>query len=73
VLEEVGLATCVWASPHHAERGEAQRMKLAAHLVPAARRADFSSATVEEKEERKKARAGKGALYIFDEPTTACT
>jgi excinuclease ABC subunit A len=25
---------------------------------------------VEEKEERKKARAGKGALYIFDEPTT---
>jgi excinuclease ABC subunit A len=31
---------------------------------------DFEPETDDEKEQRKKARAGKGALYIFDEPTT---
>src|SRR5205823_3069162 len=50
--------------------GEAQRMKLASHLIPAVRARDFEAQTPEEKEERKKRRAGKGALYIFDEPTT---
>src|SRR5205807_8890265 len=51
--------------------GEAQRMKLAAHLIPAGRvRGNQVIETHEEKEQRRRARAGKGALYIFDEPTT---
>ena len=46
-------------------------MKLAAHLIPAGRtRGNGESETPEEREERRRARAGKGALYIFDEPTT---
>jgi len=45
-------------------------MKLAAQLVPTVRARDFEAESDEEKEERKKKRAGKGALYIFDEPTT---
>src|SRR5262249_60265875 len=47
-------------------------MKLAAHLVPAGRPHGFRAEleTPEEKERRKRARAGKGTLYIFDEPTT---
>jgi excinuclease ABC subunit A len=71
VLEEVGLGYLrLGQSATTLSGGEAQRMKLAAHLVPAGRPSAPASESLEEKEERKKARAGKGTLYIFDEPTT---
>jgi excinuclease ABC subunit A len=71
VLEEVGLGYLrLGQSATTLSGGEAQRMKLAAHLVPAGRPHGLAGETPEEKEERKKARAGKGTLYIFDEPTT---
>jgi excinuclease ABC subunit A len=71
VLEEVGLGYLrLGQSATTLSGGEAQRMKLAAHLVPAGRPRTFSDETPEQKEERKRTRAGKGTLYIFDEPTT---
>src|SRR5262249_45722155 len=73
VLEEIGLGYLrLGQSATTLSGGEAQRMKLAAHLVPAGRQRGFAEEpeTPEEREQRKKARAGKGTLYIFDEPTT---
>jgi excinuclease ABC subunit A len=73
VLEEVGLGYLrLGQSATTLSGGEAQRMKLAAHLMPAGRPRAFASGTEtdEEREQRKQARAGKGTLYIFDEPTT---
>jgi excinuclease ABC subunit A len=47
-------------------------MKLAAHLTPTGkpRTPTAGPETDEQREQRKLARAGKGTLYIFDEPTT---
>ncbi len=63
-LDEVGLGYLrLGQSATTLSGGEAQRMKLAAHLQPAARGAGKStngSATL----------LGKRILYIFDEPTT---
>ena len=60
-LEEVGLGYLrLGQSATTLSGGEAQRMKLAAHLQPAAREAGRSSG---EKLKRR-------LLYIFDEPTT---
>jgi len=73
VLEEIGLGYLrLGQSATTLSGGEAQRMKLAAHLIPAGRPRSFGDGPerVEEKEQRKRARAGKGTLYIFDEPTT---
>jgi excinuclease ABC subunit A len=71
VLEEVGLGYLrLGQSATTLSGGEAQRMKLAAHLIPAGRPHGLAGESPEEKEERKRARAGKGTLYIFDEPTT---
>jgi excinuclease ABC subunit A len=71
VLEEVGLGYLrLGQSATTLSGGEAQRMKLAAHLVPTGRPKPFEGETEEEREQRKQARAGKGTLYIFDEPTT---
>jgi excinuclease ABC subunit A len=62
VLEEVGLGYLrLGQSATTLSGGEAQRMKLAAHL-PGAREAGRTSAT--------EARRRHRALYIFDEPTT---
>ena len=70
-MEDVGLGYIkLGQSAVTLSGGEAQRMKLAAHLVPAGRPRNFEPETEEEKETRKRARAGKGTLYIFDEPTT---
>jgi excinuclease ABC subunit A len=64
VLEEVGLGYLrLGQSATTLSGGEAQRMKLAAHLQPAAR----ESARVGKEEGR---RRWPHLLYIFDEPTT---
>jgi len=71
VLEEVGLGYLrLGQSATTLSGGEAQRMKLAAHLASGGRPQALGAESPEEKEQRKKARAGKGTLYIFDEPTT---
>jgi excinuclease ABC subunit A len=63
VLDEVGLGYLrLGQSATTLSGGEAQRMKLAAHLQPAAR----ELRTRANGEERRKSRM----LYIFDEPTT---
>jgi excinuclease ABC subunit A len=63
LLEEVGLGYLrLGQSATTLSGGEAQRMKLAAHLQPAARESGRSSRSGESPRQR--------VLYIFDEPTT---
>ena len=65
VLEEVGLGYLrLGQSATTLSGGEAQRMKLAAHLQPAAREARRLSQSTDEPRRR------RHILYIFDEPTT---
>jgi excinuclease ABC subunit A len=66
VLEEVGLGYLrLGQSATTLSGGEAQRMKLAAHLQPAAREIGRPSAARPEESRRR-----RRLLYIFDEPTT---
>jgi excinuclease ABC subunit A len=63
VLEEVGLGYLrLGQSATTLSGGEAQRIKLAAHLQPRAR--DYAPQVPEEQRRRRR------MLYIFDEPTT---
>jgi len=65
VLEEVGLGYLrLGQSATTLSGGEAQRMKLAAHLQPANREIGRLGARQDE------VRRGRRMLYIFDEPTT---
>ncbi len=65
VLEEVGLGYLrLGQSATTLSGGEAQRMKLAAHLQPASRDIGRPSSTAERSRRRNR------MLYIFDEPTT---
>ena len=65
VLEEVGLGYLrLGQSATTLSGGEAQRMKLAAHLQPASRDIGRPSNSAE------RARRRSRMLYIFDEPTT---
>jgi excinuclease ABC subunit A len=66
VLEEVGLGYLrLGQSATTLSGGEAQRMKLAAHLQPAAREIGRPSGARPEESRRR-----RRLLYIFDEPTT---
>jgi excinuclease ABC subunit A len=66
VLEEVGLGYLrLGQSATTLSGGEAQRMKLAAHLQPAAREIGRPSAARQYDSRRR-----RRMLYIFDEPTT---
>ena len=65
VLEEVGLGYLrLGQSATTLSGGEAQRMKLAAHLQPAAREIGRPSNSAD------RPRPSRRILYIFDEPTT---
>ena len=65
VLEEVGLGYLrLGQSATTLSGGEAQRMKLAAHLQPAARQMGRPQASDDGR------KAKRRILYIFDEPTT---
>jgi excinuclease ABC subunit A len=64
-LEEVGLGYLrLGQSATTLSGGEAQRMKLAAHLQPAARETERSRRASSDRTD------GNRVLYIFDEPTT---
>ncbi len=65
VLDEVGLGYLrLGQSATTLSGGEAQRMKLAAHLQPASRQAGRPSGSEDGRPVRRR------VLYIFDEPTT---
>ncbi len=65
VLDEVGLGYLrLGQSATTLSGGEAQRMKLAAHLQPAAREATRSRSAADGPKRKRR------MLYIFDEPTT---
>jgi len=65
VLDEVGLGYLrLGQSATTLSGGEAQRMKLAAHLQPAAARVTHATEDGEVKKHKRQ------TLYIFDEPTT---
>jgi len=66
VLDEVGLGYLrLGQSATTLSGGEAQRMKLAAHLQPAARELGRPGAKGQDEQRRR-----RRILYIFDEPTT---
>jgi excinuclease ABC subunit A len=66
VLDEVGLGYLrLGQSATTLSGGEAQRMKLAAHLQPAAREIGRPAVTRQDEQRRR-----RHLLYIFDEPTT---
>src|SRR5215831_11136701 len=70
MLDEVGLGYLrLGQSATTLSGGEAQRVKLASHLQPAAN-PKVKSGTLSESTLGQKARQGWGTLYIFDEPTT---
>jgi len=71
VLEEVGLGYLrLGQSATTLSGGEAQRMKLAAHLQPRRDVVRFVPTEPDNPNASKKPPAGHRALYIFDEPTT---